>query len=116
MAKSGFRGGALGGGGQANMMRQAQKMQEDLLRMQEELESREYSASSGGGAVKATVTGKRELTALSISPDVIDPEDIDMLTDLIIAAVNAAVKEADKAASDNMSRLTGGLNLGALGL
>jgi len=116
MAKSGFRGGALGGGGQANMMRQAQKMQEDILKMQQELETREYSASSGGGVVSATVTGKHELISLSIEPDAINPEDAEMLTDMIIAAVNAAMKEADKAASDNMSRFTGGLNLSSFGL
>ncbi|MDR0915721.1 MAG: YbaB/EbfC family nucleoid-associated protein [Oscillospiraceae bacterium] len=116
MAKGGFRGGPIGGGGQANMLRQAQKMQDDLLKMQEELETHEYVASSGGGAVTATVTGKRELVSLAIEPDAVDPEDTEMLSDMIVAAVNEALRAAEKAASDNMSRLTGGLNLGGLGL
>ena len=116
MAKSGFRGGSYGGGmggmNQMQMMKQAQKMQQDLLKMQEELEQTEYTASAGGGAVSATVSGKRELTALTISPDAADPEDVEMLQDLVIAAVNEALRKAEDAASQNMSKLTGGLNLG----
>ncbi|MDR0839033.1 MAG: YbaB/EbfC family nucleoid-associated protein [Oscillospiraceae bacterium] len=119
MAKGGFqgsRGGFSGGGVNPNMIKQAQKMQADLLKMQAELEERTYSASAGGGAVSATVSGKHELVTLTLSPDAVDPEDVEMLSDLIVAAVNEAMRTADKAASDNMSKLTGGLNLGGLGL
>lgn len=115
MAKSGFRGGGYGGMGgmnQMQMMKQAQKLQQEMQKMQEELELSEYSASAGGGAVTATVTGKRELTKLEIDPDAVDPEDVELLQDMVIAAVNEALRKADEAASQNMSRLTGGLNLG----
>ena len=115
MAKSGFRGGGYGGMGgmnQMQMMKQAQKMQQDLLKMQEELEQSEYTATAGGGAVTATVSGKRELTSLQIDPDAVDPEDVEMLQDMVIAAVNEALRKAEETASQNMSKLTGGLNLG----
>lgn len=111
MAKGNFRGGYGGGMNQMQMMKQAQKMQQDLLKMQEELENATYSATSGGGVVTATVSGKREITSLVIEPDAVDPEDVDMLQDLIIAAVNEALRKAEDSAAQNMSRLTGGLNL-----
>ena len=111
--KGGFRGGAMGGGGMnMNMIKQAQKMQDDLLKMQVEMEDKTYSAQSGGGAVTAVVTGKRELSALTIEPDAVDPEDVEMLQDLIVAAVNEAMRRAESSMSDSMSILTGGLNLG----
>ena len=109
--KSGFRGGH-GGGMNMNMLKQAQKMQEDLLKMQAEMEDMTYSAQSGGGAVTAVVTGKRELSELIIEPDAVDPEDVEMLQDLIVAAVNEALRQAETSMSDSMSKLTGGLNLG----
>ena len=115
MGKSGFRGGGFGGMGgmnQMQMMKQAQKMQEELLKMQEQLEQTVYTATAGGGAVTASVSGKRELTGLEIDPDAVDPEDIEMLQDMVIAAVNEALRKAEDAANANMSRLTGGLNLG----
>lgn len=114
MAKGGFRGGygGMGGMNQMQMMKQAQKMQQDLLKMQEELDQAEYAATAGGGAVTATVSGKRILTKLEIDPDAVDPEDVEMLQDLVIAAVNEALHKAEDAASQNMSKLTGGLNLG----
>lgn len=114
MAKGGFRGGygGMGGMNQMQMMKQAQKMQQDLMKMQEELDKATYSASSGGGVVTATVSGKRELVSLDISPDAVDPDDIEMLQDMVIAAVNEALHKAEDAASQNMSKLTGGLNLG----
>lgn len=115
MAKGGFRGGAMGGGMNMNMIKQAQKMQSDMLKMQEELEKAEYTATAGGGVVTAIVTGKRELLSLSIEPDAVDPEDVDMLQDLIIAAVNEALRKAEASAGENMAKLTGGLNLGSLG-
>lgn len=106
MAKGGYRGG-YGGMNQANMMKQAQKMQEELLKMQEQLEASSFEATSGGGAVKATVSGKRELTGLEIDPEAVDPEDVEMLQDLIIAAVNEALRKVEEASSNGMSKLTG---------
>ena len=104
MAKGGFRGGygGMGGMNQMNMMKQAQKMQEELRKMQEELEASSFEATAGGGVVKAVVSGKHELTGLTI-----DPEDVEMLQDLIIAAVNEALRKVDSASSGNMAKLTG---------
>ncbi|MDR0446827.1 MAG: YbaB/EbfC family nucleoid-associated protein [Oscillospiraceae bacterium] len=116
MAKSAFRGGPPGGGMNMNMIKQAQKMQAELLRTQSEMEEREFSATSGGGAVTAVVSGKHELLKLDISPDAVDPEDVEILSDMIIAAINEAMRTAEKAAAENISRLTGGLNLGSFGL
>ncbi|HIT29339.1 MAG TPA: YbaB/EbfC family nucleoid-associated protein [Candidatus Scatomorpha stercoravium] len=109
MAKGGFRGGygGMGGMSQANMMKQAQKMQAELAKMQTELEQSSFTATAGGGAVKAVVNGKHELTALEIDPDAVDPEDVEMLQDMVIAAVNEALRKVDEASSANMSRLTG---------
>ena len=117
MAKGNFRGGPMGGGGgvNMNMIKQAQKMQADMMKMQEELEKAEYTATAGGGVVTVVASGKRELVSLSIEPDAVDPEDVEMLQDLIIAAVNEAFRKAELSASENMSKLTGGLNLGSLG-
>ncbi|MBO6011332.1 MAG: YbaB/EbfC family nucleoid-associated protein [Oscillospiraceae bacterium] len=112
MAKSGFRGGPMGGGMNMNMVRQAQKMQQDMLKMQQELEAAEYEATSGGGMVTAKVSGKHEVVSLTIDPEAVDPEDVEMLQDVIIAAVNEAMRKADAAQAEQMSRLTGGLNLG----
>lgn len=110
MGKSNFRG--MGGMNQMQMMKQAQKLQQEMMKMQEELEQAEYTATAGGGVVSATVSGKRELTALTIDPEAVDPEDTEMLQDLIIAAVNEAMRKAEDAANQNMSRFTGGLGLG----
>ena len=114
MAKGGFRGGMPGGMNQAAMMKQAQKMQQELLRMQEEQETKTYTAKAGGGMVTATVNGKHELVNLEVNPEAVDPEDVEMLQDMIIAAVNDAMRTADTEAANNMSRLTGGMNLGGL--
>ena len=114
MAKGGFRGGMPGGMNQAAMMKQAQKMQQELLRMQEEQETKTYTAKAGGGMVTATVNGKHELVNLEVNPEAVDPEDVEMLQDMVIAAVNEAMRTADAEAANNMSRLTGGLNLGGL--
>ena len=113
MAKGGFRG-MPGGMNQAAMMKQAQKMQQEMLRMQEELETKTYSATTGGGMVTATVNGKHEVVDLKINPEAVDPDDVEMLQDMVIAAVNEAMRAADAEAANNMSRLTGGLNLGGL--
>ena len=114
MAKGGFRGGMPGGMNQAAMMKQAQKMQQEMLRMQAEQEAKTFTAAAGGGMVAATVNGKHELVNLDIKPEAVDPDDVEMLQDMIIAAVNEAMRAADNEAAYNMSRLTGGLNLGGL--
>ncbi len=115
MGRNQFRGGGYGGMNQAAMMKQAQKMQQNLMQMQEELEQATYTAAAGGGVVKATVSGKRELTELVIDPEAVDPEDVEMLQDMIMAAVNEALRKAEDASAQSMSRLTGGLgNLGGL--
>ena len=113
MAKGGFRG-MPGGMNQAAMIKQAQKMQQDMLKIQQELENTNYTAAAGGGMVKATVNGKHELVDLQVNPEAVDPDDVEMLQDMIIAAVNEAMRNADTAAQNNMSKLTGGLNLGGL--
>ncbi len=115
MAKGGYRGAPMMGGGMnMNMVRQAQKMQQDMLKMQAEMEAKEYAATSGGGMVTATVSGKHELLRLEIDPEAVDPEDVEMLQDMVIAAVNEAVRKADAESAANMSKLTGGVNLGSL--
>ena len=108
MAKGGFRG-MPGGMNQASMLKQAQKMQQEMLRMQAEQEAKTFTAKAGGGMVSATVNGKHELVSMEI-----DPNDVEMLQDMVIAAVNEAMRAADNEAANNMSRLTGGLNLGGL--
>ena len=113
MAKGGFRG-MPGGMNQAAMMKQAQKMQQEMLRMQEEMENKTYTATAGGGMVKATVSGKHEVLELTVNPEAVDPDDVEMLQDMVIAAVNEAMRTADTDSANNMSRLTGGLNLGGL--
>ena len=113
MARQNF-GGFGGGANMQQLMRQAQKMQQQLQEAQEQLDAAEYEATSGGGMVTVKVTGKHELTSITIDPQVVDPDDIEMLQDLILAAVNEAMRAADTEAANNMSRLTGGLNLGGL--
>ena len=112
MAKGGFRG-MPGGMNQAAMMKQAQKMQQEMLRMQEEQEKKTFTAKSGGGMVTASVNGKHELVELTIDPEAVDPDDVEMLQDMVIAAVNEAFRTADADAQSNMAKLTGGL--GGLG-
>lgn len=110
MAKGGFKGNnAFGGGMNMNMIRQAQKMQQDMLKAQEEIESQVFTASSGGGMVKATCNGKRELVSLEIEPEAVDPEDVEMLSDMVVAAVNEALRKAETAMSQGMSSITGSL-------
>ena len=114
MAKGGYRGGPMGGGMNMNMIRQAQKMQQEMLKMQAEMETKTYSATAGGGVVTAEVNGKHEVVSLSIDPEAVDPEDVEMLQDMVIAAVNEAMRKAESDAAASMSKLTGGLNLGGL--
>ena len=112
MAKGfGGRGGMGGMGMNANMLKQAQKMQQDMLRMQQELQEKEYEAAAGGGVVTATVTGKRELKEVVIDPEAVDPEDVEMLQDMIVAAVNEALRAAESDSASTMQQLTGGLGL-----
>ena len=113
MAKGfGSRGmGGMGGGINMNMIKQAQKMQQDMQRMQAELEQKEYTAQAGGGVVSATVTGRHELKSVTIVPEAVDPDDVEMLQDLVVAAVNEAMRAASADAASAMGQLTGGLNL-----
>ena len=113
MARNNFRG-MPGGMNQAAMMKQAQKMQQEMLRLQQEQEAKTFTAKAGGGMVSATVNGKHELVGLEINPEAVDPDDVEMLQDMVLAAVNEAMRAADNEAANNMSRLTGGMNLGGL--
>ena len=107
MAKGGFRG--YPGGGQMNMMKQAQKMQQEFMKMQQELESTKFEFTAGGGAVKATIVGTCEFQSIEIDPEVVDPDDVEMLQDMVLAAVNGALKLADDKTSQSMAKLNGGL-------
>lgn len=101
-----------GGPGNMNqMLKQAQKMQEDMATLQTDLEAREYTATSGGGAVTATVDGKHLIKSIKIDPDIIDPDDAEMIEDLVTVAVNEAINNAIKTAEEEMGAITGGLNL-----
>ena len=113
MAKGyGSRGfGGMGGGMNMNMLKQAQKMQQDMLKMQQELQEKEYSATAGGGMVTAVVTGKHEVKSLTIDPEAVDPEDVEMLQDLVLAAVNEALRAAESDPASSTSQLTGGMGL-----
>ena len=112
MAKGfGGRMPGMGGGMNMNMLKQAQKMQQDMMRMQQELQEKEYQAAAGGGVVSATVNGKHELRNLVIDPEAVDPEDVEMLQDMIVAAVNEALRAAENDAASTMQKLTGGLGL-----
>ena len=104
-----------GGAGNMNqMLKQAQKMQADMAELQADLEQREYTATSGGGMIEVTVDGKHHINTLKINPDAVDPEDTEMLEDLITVAVNEAVSNAEKTAEDEMGAITGGLNMPGL--
>ena len=109
MAKGGFRGGFPGGGAQMNMMKQTQKMQQDFLKMQQELESTEFEFTAGGGAVKATILGTRALKGIEIDPEVVDPDDVEMLEDLIIAGVNDALEKAEELSKSLKGDMPSGL-------
>jgi DNA-binding YbaB/EbfC family protein len=102
-------GGFGGGGNMQQLMKQAQKMQEDMQKAQEELENTEITAESGGGLVEVTMTGKKQLLTIKIKPEVVDPNDVEMLEDLIIAAINDAYSLADEEAEKMMGPLAGGL-------
>lgn len=107
-------GGFPGGGNMNQMIRQAQKMQQDMEKAQQELEEQEIEASSGGGMVTVKVSGKKRITEITIKPEAVDPDDVEMLQDLIMVAVNEAMQKADDISQDKMGRLTGGLNIPGL--
>ena len=113
MARGGFPGRGLGGNMQ-QLARQAQKLQQQMTKMQEELEEREYEATAGGGVVTARVNGKKELVALTIKPEAVDPDDVEMLQDTVMAAINEALRTATETSEREMGKLTGGMNLGGL--
>ena len=113
MARGGFPGG-FGGGNINNLMKQAQKLQKDMEQAQKELEAKEFEASVGGGAVLVKVNGKKEVLAINIKEEVVDPDDVEMLEDLVLSAVNEALKKAEEASSNQMGKLTGGLNIPGL--
>ena len=105
------------GGGPQNMnamIRQAQKMQEDMEALQAELDAREYDISAGGGAVNVKINGKREVISIDIKPEIVDPDDIEMLSDILVAAVNEAIKRVDETNNSEMSKLTGNVGLPGL--
>ena len=113
MAKGGFPG-MMGGNNMQQLARQAQKLQQQMTKMQEELEQREYEASAGGGMVNVKVNGKKELVSLEIKPEAVDPDDVEMLQDMVIAAVNEAMRTANDTMEREMGKLTGGLNMPGL--
>lgn len=110
------RGRATGGpkGGQSGMLRQLQSMQEDMLKAQEEIAATTVTASAGGGAVTAVVTGERRVQSITIDSEVVDPEDVEMLQDLVMAAINEGLEQVDQNAAERMSSLTGGLDVPGL--
>ncbi len=108
MAKGGFPGMP---GNMNNMMKQVQKMQKDMQKVQEEVEQRTVEASAGGGAIIVVASGKKEIKSITIKPDVVDPDDVEMLQDLIMAAVNESIRMAEEMVSKEMGKVTGGLNL-----
>ena len=110
MARGGFPG--IPGGNMQQLMRQAQKMQQDMARIQQDISEREFTASVGGGVVSATVLGTKELKAITIDPSCVDPDDVEMLQDLIISAVNEAMRSAEETMNSEMNKVTGGMKLG----
>ena len=110
MAKKGFGGGMMPGN-MNQILKQAQKMQDNMQKMQQELEAKEFEVSVGGGAVTVKVNGKKEVLAINIKEEVVDPDDVEMLEDLVLSAVNEALKKADEETSSKMGKLTGGLNI-----
>ena len=105
------------GGGPGNMqamIRQAQKMQEDMQALQEELDAKKYDVSAGGGMVNVKITGKKEILAIDIKPDIVDPDDIETLSDILVAAVNQAIKQVEATNNEAMEKVTGGMNMPGL--
>ncbi len=109
MAKGGFPGMGMGGMNMNHLMKQAQRMQQKVVQAQEELAEKTLEMTSGGGAVKVVISGKKEIKELKINPDVVDPDDVEMLEDLILSAVNEAIRQADEMYNAQMSKITGGM-------
>ncbi|MCL2577805.1 MAG: YbaB/EbfC family nucleoid-associated protein [Defluviitaleaceae bacterium] len=107
----GFGGGMPGGMNMNNLMKQAQKMQKQMAEMQEALAEKTLDVSAGGGAVKVTINGEKQIMDLVISPDAVDPDDVEMLQDLVRSAVNEAIRQMDEAVNSQMSQITGGMSL-----
>ncbi len=103
-----------GAGNMQNMLKQAQKMQEDMAALEEELEAREYEVSAGGGAVTVKINGKKEILSLTIDPDIVDPDDIETMSDVIVAAVNEAIRRVTDTANEEMAKITGPMGLGGM--
>ncbi len=101
----------MGGGNMQSMLKQAQKMQEDMAAAQAELEAREYDVAAGGGVVNVKINGKKEILSVKLAEEIVDPDDIETLEDLIVAGVNEAIKKVEADASAEMSKLTGGMNI-----
>jgi hypothetical protein len=110
MAKRGGYPGGMMPGNMNNLMKQAQKMQKQMETQQAELENKEFTAAAGGGVVEVTVTGKREVTKVKIDPEAVDPDDVEMLEDLIMAATNEALRKCEEESAAQMSKITGGLS------
>ena len=110
MARGGFPGG-FGGGNMNNLMKQAQAMQKKMQDMQKEIESAEFEASAGGGAVTVRVSGKKEILGINIKKEVVDPDDVEMLEDLVLSAVNEALRKADEETESRVGKGTGGKNI-----
>jgi len=106
--------GMPGGMNMNQLMKQAQKMQKEMAAMQEDLPNKIMEVSAGGGAIKVTINGEKQLTDLVISPEVVDPDDVEMLQDLVLSAVNEAIRQMDEAVNSQMSKFTGGMNMGGL--
>lgn len=113
MAKPRYPMGGMGGN-MNNMIRQAQKMQQEMMKMQNEIEEQEFEATAGGGVITIKMTGAKQLTAVEIKPEAVDPDDVEMLQDLIITAINEAMKKVDEANNSKMSKLTGGMSIPGL--
>ena len=113
MAKRGGYPGGMMPGNMNNLMKQAQKMQRQMEEAQKELEEKEITATAGGGAVEVTISGKKEITKVKLSEEVVDPDDIEMLEDLIMAATNEALRQLEEVSSNSMAKITGGM--GGLG-
>lgn len=112
MARRGGYPGGMMPGNMNNLMKQAQKMQRQMEESQKQLEEKEFTAAAGGGAVEVTVTGKKTVTKVKLDPDAVDPDDVEMLEDLIMAAANEALAKAEEESAAIMSSMTGGMNLG----
>lgn len=108
MAKGGFPGGM---GNMNNMMKQAQKMQQEMMKLQQEIEQRTIEASAGGGAINVVIKGNKQIQSIVIKPEVVDPDDVEMLQDLVMAAVNEAIRQVEEMMAREMGKFTGGMNL-----